>query len=126
MPDKIIKKDTVTCIECPKGCVIEVESDALTILSINGHSCDKGEAYACSEIQHPVRTLTSTVVAEGLELKMVPVRTDKPIPKDKLFEAMELIRQIYLTEPVQAGEIIFSDLLGLNVHLIATRSCRQL
>ena len=57
---------------------------------------------------------------------MIPVRTDKPIPKDKLFEAMQLVKQIYITEPVQTGEILFTNLLELNVNLIATRSCQQL
>ena len=58
-------KQTVTCVECPKGCVIYVEADQKTIISINGHSCPKGEAYACSEVLKPVRVLTSTVFSRG-------------------------------------------------------------
>ncbi|MCD4779090.1 MAG: DUF1667 domain-containing protein [Candidatus Omnitrophica bacterium] len=115
----------ITCVECPKGCVIDVEMENNAIISINGHSCQKGEDYACAEIRHPVRFLTSTVLSEGLEFKMIPVRTDKPIPKNKLFEAMQLVKQIHITESVNTGNVLFSNLLDLNVDLIATRSCHK-
>ena len=84
----------LTCVVCPAGCRMTVTlDDGGTVLEVEGNTCARGKNYAVSEITHPVRTLTSTVplvTAEGE--KMLPVRTDKAIPKEKLFEAMEIIR----------------------------------
>ena len=90
-------------------------------MSVKGHKCPKGEGYAVSEIEHPARTLTSAVLADGLSLKMIPVRTDTPIPKSKMMEAMSAIRKIRIKKPLRAGAVIESNFLGLGVQLIATR-----
>ena len=52
---------------------------------------------------------------------MVPVKTDKPIPKDKLFLAMDEIKKLTINKPVKVGDIIAENFLGLNVNLISTR-----
>ena len=115
----MIKK--LICIECPVGCALSVEYEGCTVTKVAGNTCPKGEPYARSEIENPQRILTSAVLCEGLELKMLSVRTDKPIPKHKLFEAMEGVKAIRLRIPVQAGDIIAANFLGLGVNLIATR-----
>ena len=71
----------------------------------------------------PMRILTSAVLAEGLSVKMVPVRTDKPILKSRLADAMEMIRMLKVTQPIEAGDVILRDFLGLEANLIATRTC---
>lgn len=113
----------MTCIECPKGCSLIVDIENCQVLKVRGNQCVGGETYAKSEIENPVRTLTATVLAKGLSLKLVPVRTDKPIPKAKLQEAMAEIRKISQASPVRAGSIMASNFLGLGVNLIATRDC---
>ena len=113
----------LTCIECPKGCLLSVEIEGARVLNVNGNECPKGGKYAVQEIESPMRVLTSAVLAEGLELKMVPVRTDKPIPKSRIMEAMDEIRKIRLKSPVRSGSIIIDNFLGLRgVNLISTRS----
>lgn len=109
------------CIECPKGCLLSVEVEGGRFLEVRGNDCLKGEAYAKSEIENPMRILTSTVVTRGLPLKMIPVRTDRPIPKGKIIEAMEEIRKLKLSNPVRVGDVIVENFLGLGVDLIATR-----
>lgn len=116
----MIKK--MICIECPKGCVLEVDTDSKPI-GIAGNLCPKGEKYAISEIENPVRVLTSSVLTEGMSLKMVPVRTDRPIPKKDLLRAMEEIKSIRLKKAVAVGDIVMKDLLGLGADLVATREC---
>jgi len=111
----------LTCIECPRGCKLSVEIDSGKVISVTGNACPKGEPYARAEIENPARVLTSTVIAVGLDLKMVPVRTDKPIPKDKMPEAMREIKKIRLSRPVRPGDIIAERFLGMDVNLIATR-----
>jgi len=117
----MIKK--LTCIDCPKGCVLSVEVKGSVVIKISGNECPKGEKYAESEIENPTRILTSTVLAEGLPLKMIPVRTDRPMPKSGIKKAMEEVKKIRVRRPVRVADIIVSDFLGLGVDLIATRNC---
>jgi len=116
----MIKK--MICIECPNGCVLEVDMDSKPV-RITGGKCPKGEKYAISEIENPERVLTSSVLTEGLALKMVPVRTDRPIPKKDLFKAMEEIKKIRLRKAVAVGDIVVKDLSGTGANLVATREC---
>lgn len=111
------------CIECPRSCVLAVDIENCRVVKVSGEKCPKGKDYAVSEVENPRRVLTSTVSARGLNLKMVPVRTDKPIPKDRILEAAGEIRKIRLAKPVNTGEVIVRDFLGLGVNLIATRDC---
>jgi CxxC motif-containing protein len=115
----MIKK--FTCIECPKGCSLLVDIENCRVIKVSQNQCPKGEQYAKSEIENPVRILTSTVLASGLSLKMIPVRTDRPIPKTKIQEAMNEIKKLKITTPVHAQDVIFGNFLGLGVNLIATR-----
>lgn len=114
-------KRKLTCIECPKGCMLLVDIENSRVVQVSGQECPKGEKYAVSEIENPLRILTSTVLAEGLSLKMVPVRTDKPIPKGVLSEAMREIKKLKVSEPVRVGDVIVENFLGLGVNLVATR-----
>ena len=116
-------KKKLTCIECPKGGVLSVDTKGPRVIKVSGANCPKGEKYAIAEIENPVRVLTSTVLAEGLPLKMIPVRTDLPIPKAYIPEAMEEIKKIKIKRPLSAGDIIARNLLGLKANLIATREC---
>ncbi|HBB65938.1 MAG: hypothetical protein A2X28_10340 [Elusimicrobia bacterium GWA2_56_46] len=114
-------KRLMTCIECPQGCRLSVETGGLRVISVTGHRCPRGENYARQEVEAPMRTLTTAVLTRGLELKMLPVRTSKPIPKDRLQEAMEAVKRITLTSPVKTGAVIAENFLGLGVDLTATR-----
>ena len=111
----------ITCIECPKGCTLSVDVENCREVKVSGNECPKGEKYALSEIESPLRILTSAVLAEGLALKMVPVRTDKPIPKLKIMQAMAQIKKMRVDRPVSAGEVIVENFLNLGVNLISTR-----
>jgi CxxC motif-containing protein len=115
-------KKNITCIECPKGCTLSVDIENCRVVKVEGNQCPKGEKYAYAEIENPVRILTSAVSAEGLSLKMVPVRTNKPIPKSKMQEAMKEIRKITLKKPVKTGDVISANILNLGADLISTRT----
>ena len=115
----MIKK--ITCIECPKGCILSVDIENYRVVRLSGNQCPKGNDYAVSEIENPMRILTSAVLARGLSVKMVPVRTDQPIPKARLTEAMQEVKRIRLDKPLAAGGVIKDNFLGLGVRLIATR-----
>ena len=78
----------LTCIICPQGCSIKVETDENNnIKKVEGNTCKRGYDYAVSEVTNPVRTLTSTIKLE--DGRMVSVKTNKPIPKELIFKCME-------------------------------------
>lgn len=112
----------ITCIECPKGCLLSIDIENCRVVKVIGNECPKGEKYARQEIENPMRVLTSVVLTEGLSMKMAPVRTDKPIPKTKLAEAMVEVKKIRLNTPVKSGSIIIENFLGLGVNLLSTRN----
>ena len=117
---------SMICIECPKGCSMSVDIEGCKAVNIQGAKCPKGAAYAIAETENPTRVLTSTVLASGLALKLVPVRTDKPIPKKDIFKAVEEIRKMRISKPLKAGDAITDNFLGLGVKLIATRQVNAL
>ena len=119
----MIKK--MVCIECPKSCTLSVDIENCKVLKVTGAKCPKGVAYALSEAVNPTRMLTATAMATGLALKLVPVRTDKPIPKSDIFKAMEEIGKMRITKPVKAGDVIDGNFLGLGVKLLATRTAES-
>lgn len=111
----------LTCIECPQGCQLEIDVEGGHVIKVTGHKCPKGETYAKQEIEDPRRTLTTTVLSRGLDLKMVPVKTSAPIPKARLMEAMQETKHIRLEHVVKVNQVIVKDFLGLGVDLISER-----
>ena len=118
-----MKKELI-CIECPKGCPLEIDIENGKVISVSGNKCPKGKDYAQSEIENPVRILTSSVLCEGLEIRMLPVRTEQPIPKDRLMEAMDAVKKMRVTKRVKAGDVIAKDFFGTT--LISSRDVQTL
>ena len=116
-------KRPMTCIECPKGCLLTIDADGHRLISISGHKCPRGEKYARQEVESPMRTLTTSVLTRGLELRMLPVRTSGPIPKSRISEAMDAVKRITVSSPVRTGAVIAENFICLSVNLLA---CREL
>lgn len=117
----MIKK--MICTECPRGCALSVDIENCQVVKVLGNQCPKGEKFVISENVNPKRILTSAVLGVGVDLKMIPVRTDHPIPKGKFQEAMASLKKIRIDKSVQIGDVIVSDFLGLGLNLIVTRDC---
>ncbi|MFH1878099.1 MAG: DUF1667 domain-containing protein [Candidatus Omnitrophota bacterium] len=113
----------LVCVECPEGCLLNVDIRDEKVIAVTGNKCPKGEKYAAREMENPVRILTSTVLTEGLSLRMIPVRTDRPIPKKDIFKAMRRIKDTRITRPVSAGDIIIKNIADSGADLISTREC---
>ncbi len=108
----------MTCIICPRGCALKVEIENENI-TVSGNSCPKGKQYAIDECTNPTRTVTSSVRVENREDTMVSVKTESPVPKDKIFEVMRLIRAKSVCAPVKIGDVIIKDTFGTNI--VATK-----
>ncbi len=110
-------KKFLTCIECPIGCEIEVETQNGEILSVKGNTCPRGKVYAENEVTCPKRVVTSTVRAKNGV--MVPVKTDKPVKKSEIFAVMEKINKTVCALPVKIGDILVENISD-DAHLVAT------
>lgn len=113
---------TYLCIGCPLGCRLEVEEDAAgDIVEIRGFSCRKGKVFAEQEHTDPRRMITTTVAVEGALWGRLPVHTTEEMPKDQLWDVIELLRDVRVSAPVQMGDIIVPAVLGSNVDVVASR-----
>ncbi|PJJ26953.1 DUF1667 domain-containing protein [Lacrimispora celerecrescens] len=116
-----------TCIICPNGCEISADieikdgSDSL-IRSIDGALCPRGEIYVKQELIDPRRNIATSVLVKGGILPLASVRLTKPIPKARIFDAMEEIKKCSLTAPVKAGTVIVENILGYDADVIVTKS----
>jgi len=118
---------TIRCIVCPTGCEIQVKKNATTgEITFEGYTCKRGLEYAQQEFYEPKRILTTTIRVENGFLPLIPVRTDVPILKDKLKEALEVIAKKKLKAPIEVGDVLIEKILGLDVNVIASRNLNKL
>ena len=108
----------LTCIVCPLGCQLTVELSGKEVVKVEGNTCPRGAEYAKNECTNPQRTVTSTVRTENGGL--VSVKTDRPIPKEKMVECMALINGAVAKLPVCIGDVILEDVFGSNI--VATQN----
>lgn len=112
----------IVCTVCPLSCDVVLEiGENNEILSLTGNKCPRGEKYATKEHTAPERTLTTIVKAQGGIHPLLPVRTNKPIPKEKLKDGMLETAKLVVKAPVTMGDVIVDDFLGLGVDLVASR-----
>ncbi len=112
---------TMTCIICPNGCELKAQVQDGAVVSVGGALCARGADYARQEILSPMRTIASSVLVSGGDAPLCAVRLNRPVPKDRIFDVMAEIRKARLTAPVQMGDVVIKDVLGLGSDVIATK-----
>jgi CxxC motif-containing protein len=115
-----MKKEMI-CIGCPMGCYLTVDYVEKTVREVSGNRCKVGLEYAKKEISNPERTLTTTVHVKGGHLPLVSVRTNKPIPKNKIFDTMNLLATVEVEAPVKIGDPIIQNIFNTGVNIVATK-----
>jgi len=120
--NKMPKSIDVICTNCPMGCNITLSVDEKSgeVINIEGNKCKQGKQYALAEYKNPVRVLTATVRTNNIENPLLPVRTDKPVPRGKMKEMMYTVARVKVTKPVQIGQVVEHNIMGMDVNLIAT------
>ena len=117
------------CIICPNGCPLRAEYEedngSRKILAVEGNLCPRGEAYARQELTDPRRTISSSVTVRNGELPLASVRLTAPIPKDRIFEAMEVIRGLSVEAPAKAGTVLVHNLFGCECDIIVTKNVER-
>jgi len=106
-------KRNMTCIVCPLGCELEVQINPDGKVSVRGNTCPRGEIYAQNECTNPVRTVTTTVRCDDGSL--LPVKTDCPVEKGRVFEVIEAVSEITIPLPIRIGDVIIKNVCGCNI-----------
>jgi CxxC motif-containing protein len=116
-----MKKEMI-CIGCPMGCYITVDYVGTKIRNVSGNRCKVGLEYAEKEISSPERTLTTTVKVKHGHVPLVSVRTNKPIPKTRILDAMNLLAKVEVEAPIKIGEPIIKNIFNTGVNIVATKN----
>ncbi len=91
---------TVTCTLCPNGCQIRWTGDGY-----EGNRCPRGAKFAEEERTSPKRIVTSTVrLSDG---RLLPVRTDRAVPKESVRDIVRSLRELKIEAPVKCGQELF-------------------
>jgi CxxC motif-containing protein len=117
----VVKERKIICIVCPLACNVNVTlNNEGAVLNITGNQCKEGQKYAVSECQFPGRVLTTTVLIENHERRLLPVRSDRPIPKDKLMDCICFLAPARVKAPVKMGQVIASNIAGTGANMISS------
>ena len=116
-------KKELTCIVCPIGCTLTAELEGNKVKSVSGNTCKRGETYAVNEFTNPLRTVTTTVKCR--DGGVVPVKTQTPIAKDRVFEAMKIINNFVAPLPISVGDVIIEDVCGSKLVATASKNDKE-
>jgi CxxC motif-containing protein len=89
-------------------------------IKVEGNTCKRGEQFARNEIISPMRSLTTTVRTVFKEFPVLPVRTDRDIPKALVLSAMKEINSITVSKKAVMGEYIIENILNTGANIIAS------
>jgi CxxC motif-containing protein len=117
-----VEKRHFVCVVCPIGCEIDVVHDGDKIISMEGNKCEKSEEFVRQELIEPMRILTTTVRILGARWSVIPVRSDKAVPKRLFPRIIKQLRCIKLQAPVSMLDVVVKDVLDTGANIITTRT----
>ena len=106
-----------TCIMCPMGCPLTVEEKNGKV-TVTGNGCPRGEKYGAAEFSHPERVVTTLL--KTTRGGVVSVKTDRPIPKDKIGDFLAWAAAFRLDHAVKTGDIVADDPVDCGAKVVAT------
>jgi CxxC motif-containing protein len=111
----------IICISCPLACLVKLTlDDTGEVTEITDFQCKIGKKYAEQECKSPERVLTATVKTEGSTRPLLPVRTNKPIPKNMLMDCMSALSDVKARPVLNIGDTIVENILGTGVDVVCT------
>jgi len=116
----LVEKKHFVCVVCPIGGEIDVVHDGDKIVSLEGNKCEKAEEFVRQELIEPMRILTTTVRLGGARLPVIPVRSDKPVPKRLFPNIMRQLKRIELKAPVNMLDVVVQNIASTGGNIIAT------
>lgn len=117
-------KSAITCIGCPMGCLLSVEGSGTDLpdnIKVSGHQCKIGVNYGREETTNPTRNIATSVRVDGGGYQMLSVKTNRPIPKGKIFECVKAVQAVRMKAPIKIGDIVLANAGDTGVDFVATR-----
>jgi len=87
---------------------------------VDGNECLKGYDFAEQWLEKPVRILTTTVRTNFPDIPVISVRTEMPIPKNAISDAMHEINAMIVEQELGCGDTLIEDVAGTGVKVIVT------
>lgn len=115
----------LTCIGCPLGCALTVQTEGGEVKSVEGYTCNNGKKYAYKEMTNPTRIVTTTVRVRGGQLAAVSVRTASDVPKARMLDCVRALKDLEVEAPIAMGQVLLRDVAGTGVDVIATRNIHK-
>jgi CxxC motif-containing protein len=99
----------LVCVNCPKGCRLAAIKDGNGVIRVTGNSCPKGIEFATSELECPMRFLTTTValspeMAKRFGFERLPVISTEKVPRDRMVEISLSLASCVVSKPLRIGE----------------------
>ncbi len=103
-----------------------VKTDGKSFKLQKGNKCKRGIEYAKNEALNPRRMLTTSVLVKNGEWPLVSVKSSKPIPIQKIFSVLKVIKNKTVSAPIKSGKIIIKNVANSKVDIIATKSIKKI
>lgn len=112
----------LVCITCPNSCrmTVELKEGKWTA---TGNRCPRGQKFAEDEMTCPKRTFSTTVKTAWKDIPVIPVRVSKEVPKEKIFDIMEVINHTTVRQSIGREEVLIPNVLELDADVIVTSDC---
>ena len=99
--------------------------DGGAVVTVQGNTCPRGDAYARREVTAPTRIVTTTVRVTGGALPAVSCKTRSDIPKEKIFDVVRALKSVVVPAPVHIGQVLLPDAAGTGVDVVATKDVAE-
>lgn len=124
IPEDMDRSCQMICVCCPNGCLLTANKNDDGKYEVTGNMCPRGEEYAINEMTHPARNISSLIKVNGKGGPVISCKTSSEIPKNKIFDVMEVINQASVSAPVNVGDVLIKNILDLGVDIVATNEIK--
>ena len=115
------KEVELICTACPQGCTLTAVIENGEVIEVRGYNCKKGLDYGVAEMTDPRRMVATTVKVKNGFHPLLPVYTERPVPKPLIPQILDEIRKVEVTAPVRMKSVIVENVLGTGVYVLASR-----
>lgn len=121
--DRIITR----CKVCPIKCELIITENRLdpSGYTVEGNSCGRGREFAIQEMNKKSRVITGKVLLRNGIMGHLPVKTTGLVPNNRVEDVLNIINSTCITAPVNKGDIIIENVLGLGIDVIAARKVKE-
>jgi CxxC motif-containing protein len=109
----------VTCIICPEGCTITGYFNSNKLILMKGYKCKRGKKFALEEIIDAKRVLTTTIRINSKKFNRLPVKSSKPVSKNRINELVREVKKLKVSPCVRRGDVLAKNLLESGADIIS-------